>query len=336
MNLPARLERRTRALLFLAAFLAYYAGMEIFVRRLAILLAPAEWFSVLYQALRFFLALAGVAILARFWNAPAEPSGPDESQVPPMVRAAGWQWASGAGVRLAEGAALGWGIVLCLVLPVVITGGLRAYFDISAAAWSRFALIVLATALGAALRQTTLAGLPLRWLGSASSSAFAVTLMAGFAALTQVQGGHANWAALSSAALFQALCCIAALRTGSLWMGWGLDFSARLALGGVFGFPVLGSSLYSSPVLANSVAPAWLSGAEFGPAAGMLAPLVLAVALVVLLRMTPIDVIANIRPAGMPVVLEGHHAKGFGDPAPAGESLVQIAPPEPPYPTSEK
>lgn len=326
MTFPAPFERRTRALLVLALFLAYYAGMEMFVRYVCILLVPAQWFSVAYQALRFFLALAGVAILARFFH-PASDS--DESQYPPFAKAGGWQRPFDGGLRLAEGVALGWGLAVALVLPIVLDGGLHAFFDSSSGAWGRFVLILLATAFGAALRQTTLAGLPLRWLSAATSSAFAVSLMACFAALSHAQNGRGNWAALLTIALFQALCCVAALRTGSLWMGWGIDFSARIALGGVFGFPVLGSSLYSSPVLANSAASPWLTGTEFGPAASILAPFLVVVAIWVLLRMTPIDVIGNIRPGGMPVFLEERHAKGFGEPAPAGKSLVQIAPPPP-------
>lgn len=304
--------------------------MDIVVRRLSITVAPAEWFSLVYQALRLGLALAGLQIVARFFNAETQP---DDLQYPQPGSAGGWQWSREQPVRLAEGAALGWAIALALVLPIVLDGGLRAFFDFSAGAWGRFVLIVLATACGAALRQTVLCGFPFRWLSAAASPALAIALMACFATLSQIQIGRAGWQALLTVFIFQALCCIAALRTGGLWLGWGLDFSARIALGGVFGFPVLGSSLYSSPVLANSAAPAWLTGAEFGPAASVLAPVVVAVAIWALLRMTPIDVIGKIRPGGVAVNLEVHHAKGFEDAAPAAaSSLVQIAPPPPSLP----
>jgi hypothetical protein len=131
--------------------------------------------------------------------------------------------------------------------------------------------------------------------------------------------------------LLQVLFCVAVLRTGSLWLGWALDVAARLSLGAVFGLPVAGSGKYASVILSNSRAPEWLSGGTYGLAASMVAPFVILAAIYVVVRVTRIDVIANIRPGGIPLDLEARHAPSY--PAPeavvvpaAGVSLVQFLP----------
>jgi hypothetical protein len=325
---PNTIADRRRALLLVCAVILYYAAANWLTTRIAFALANGAWFSIVMRGLLLVLMLAGLQIAARFWKT----SGSEEVY-PAPTSPLGWRWSAVSPAQLGSGLALGWGIAVALVLPLVIAGGLQLTFDWSGAAWGQLALILLATLLSAALRQTVLSGFALRRLTDASGPTVAVVFTSLFAGLVMFRDVGPDWRALLTVVLFQSLCCFAALRSGSLWLGLGVDFSARIFLGSVFGFPVLGSAQYSANVLANTAAPAWLSGDVNGPAGGAFAPLVLILAIIVVFVLTHVDIIASIRPGGVPVRVIERHAPVFpAEPLPpaAGSSLVQIGAPAPP------
>jgi uncharacterized protein len=309
-------NQRTRALLLLIVSILYIYAVEIFSSYVTLPLAGSNWFFLVYEALQLALLLAGFVLLIRLQPRSAEPAFYRETR-----RALGWRPDDETKFQLAAGAAVGWGIALALVLPMVLVGGLQIYFDRSAAAWSALALTIVATALGAAVRQTILAGFPFQRLVDAGGPVVATIAMALFAAMTQSQDLRGNAVALLTVFLLQILFCVAALRTGSLWLGWALDVAARLSVGAVFGLAVAGSGKYASVILSNSRAPEWLSGGTYGPAASMLAPLVVLAAIYAVVRVTRVDVIAKIRPGGIPLDLEARHAPSYPA-APAGEAVV--------------
>jgi hypothetical protein len=190
--------------------------------------------------------------------------------------------------------------------------------------------ILLSTALGAAVRQSVWCGFPLRRLRDAVGATAAVSMVALFAGLVMFRDVAGDWRAVVTVMLFQTLCCVAALRTGSLWAGAGIDFASRIALGAVFGFPVLGSALYSSTVSSTALGLAWVGGDSNGPASGLFAPLVLLLSFYALLRLTRVDVIASMVAGGIPMDIAERHAPGFPAApvaAPAGTALVQIGAP---------
>lgn len=324
-------QHRSRALLLVSAVILYYAAVDLFARHIALTLVSASWFSVVFQAMRLALVLAGLQILSRFWPPPGVVEEWSPHPAYPAQRSQlGWPWDAKAPREFGAGAALGWGMAIVLILPIAIYGGLQIYFDHSTPAWVRLALIVLASALGSALRQSVLCGFPFRRLVNASSATAATLLVALFAVLISFNDMRGSWAGLITVFLFQLICCLAALRTGALWLGFGMDFASRLGVGALFGFPVLGSSQYSAPVLSGSFAPDWLTGGAYGPASSLLAPPVMLIAIFILLRLTRVDVIGNIRPGGIPVDVPPQHAPAYpaAAPPPAGATLVQLGPPQ--------
>jgi len=58
--------------------------------------------------------------------------------------------------------------------------------------------------------------------------------------------------------------------TGRLWLSIGLHFSWNFAQGAVFGFAVSGATSRSSIIQTTQLGPSWLTGAEFGPEAGVM------------------------------------------------------------------
>jgi membrane protease YdiL (CAAX protease family) len=74
----------------------------------------------------------------------------------------------------------------------------------------------------------------------------------------------------ANTALAGAWLAIAYLRTRSLWFPLGVHWGWNWALGSVFGLPISGGSVGSSPILrGNDVGPAWLTGGSYGIEGGV-------------------------------------------------------------------
>ena len=61
-----------------------------------------------------------------------------------------------------------------------------------------------------------------------------------------------------------ALLCTAYLRTGALWMSWGIHFSWNTALGLVFGLPVSGLTDFAVILKTRATGPRWVTGGAYG------------------------------------------------------------------------
>jgi len=89
-----------------------------------------------------------------------------------------------------------------------------------------------------------------------------------------------TWAGLFAFGLFAA-CSL--LWTGSLWLALGTHAAWNLFEGPVYGLPVSGLALSPAPVITLSISgPSWLTGANFGPEAGLSSLLALAIGALVL------------------------------------------------------
>ncbi len=60
------------------------------------------------------------------------------------------------------------------------------------------------------------------------------------------------------------LFCLAYLRTGSLWMPWGIHFAWNATLGVVLGLPVSGLTQFGVIVRSKAVGPLWITGGRYG------------------------------------------------------------------------
>ena len=85
-------------------------------------------------------------------------------------------------------------------------------------------------------------------------------------------------------ALAGLLLAAARLRSRALWMPIGLHFAWNLFLGPVLEFPVSGYSFGAAGVIASPSRMAWLSGGAYGPEGGLVLTLVVAVAILLLIR----------------------------------------------------
>ncbi len=240
-----------------------------------------------------------------------------------------------AGREAALGLLLGWGMVLLLLLPAVLTHNLRLFLSTGRPAWEAAQsslLTILFSVLGV---QLVLTGLVFRSLvetiGAAASSAVVMLMISMWAA--HAVPGHALGTLLL--AIGSLLLCVGFLRTRASWLPLGFQLAVVLGAGLLFGLPLPGGQTAGGVVRGVVDGPLWLGGGELGPLGCLWALPVLLVVLVVLVRVTrdyswhyTYEPIVG---AGYPmeVAPPAEHVRMEAAAAQAAPSLVQIAPVSP-------
>jgi membrane protease YdiL (CAAX protease family) len=204
----------------------------------------------------------------------------------PLPRRSGWprEWAVGA--------AIGWGLALAAVLPLLLTGNLHGHFGLAAGAFAAKAQwigISVVTLLAVTLAEEVIArGYAFqRLIGTVGTSWGAVLGSVGFAAaLVWANPPQNTGTALLVGTLFGLVLAMACLRTHALWVGWGLHFAYRVVMAVVLGLPIAGRSEFASLSDMYATGARWLSGGAFGLDAAVFTGVVMLGGLAVLYRAT--------------------------------------------------
>ncbi len=253
------------------------------------------------------------------------------------VAALGLPRRPGIGREWALGASLGWmGIVAC-VLPIALTGSLIVTVGhVDAGTVGTLVLDVLTLLLAALTDELIFRGFPFQRLLEAVGTTLGASLMAVLFTLGHTGFSVGSGGGVLATLLLGFLLGMAYLRTRALYVGWGFHFAWNASMAVLFGLPVSGLTDFSPVFSSYTSGHAWLTGGGYGPEGSALAVLVLLVLLFVMARATrelrhrwAMPLVVG---AGLPVDIDGmsqrQHAQGMGPavPAPAGASLVQIAP----------
>ena len=227
------------------------------------------------------------------------------------------------------GAAIGWGIVVLAVLPLVLRRALYVQTWVAPQAFLA-ALIALTTVVVTTLTtEAVFRGYAFRRLESAiGPNRATVLLSAAYAVIVSFSQGSIT--ALLIAFLFALLLTSAWRRTHALWLGWGLHFAWNAALGVLFGLPLFGGTELSNVVQAQAQGPAGLTGRGLGPIAAPWTVLVLLGAIAFLIWVTRDLAWAYTHPpivaAGYAVTVAPPAAHTAMETAAAPPPLVQILP----------
>ncbi len=221
------------------------------------------------------------------------------------------------------GAAVGWGIVVVAVLPLVLRRVLfvqtwfagRAFVE-ALLALATLAIVTLAT-------EAVFRGYGFRQLEASLGVNRAMWLMSGVYAVI-VSFSLGSLTAFLVSFLLALLLTTGWRRTHALWVPWGLHFAWTAILGVLFGLPLFGGTELSSVIQAQVQGPRRFSGSGFGPIAAPWTVFVLLGAILVLFFVTRGFAWAYTHP---PIIAAGYPMDVA--PPPAHAAMEQAAPPPP-------
>ncbi|MBS1822229.1 MAG: CPBP family intramembrane metalloprotease [Acidobacteria bacterium] len=184
------------------------------------------------------------------------------------------------------GAAIGWGIVVATVLPMMLAGDLHVSFWLSGQSVRFFIIGVATIAVGTLADEAIFRGYPFRRLVDATGPITATAVMSLFFALRQGLHYGAAGRVVFFAILTGIVFSVSWFRTHGLWMAWGMRFAWTASMGALFGLPVSGITDYSTIIQTTAIGSSWLTGGDYGPEASIVLFLALPAALVILVRVT--------------------------------------------------
>ncbi len=195
---------------------------------------------------------------------------------------------AGRSTEWGVGAAVGWGLCLAAVLPVLLSGHLHGRLS-----WRPGTLLAIALALGT-LAAVSLAeeilfrGYAFRRLSAATGESTAAVLISMVFACSLVAANRPVnlGTAVIDGTLFGLVLTMAYLRTHALWLGWGLHFAYRAVAAVLLGLPIVGHGEFASVADVMASGPRWLSGGAFGLDAALWTAVVMLAGMAVLYRAT--------------------------------------------------
>lgn len=216
-----------------------------------------------------------------------------------LARRPGWMR------EFALGAAIGWGMMVVVVLCMALAGALYVQFWGASHAFVLLVIQLCALAIGTLALEVAFRGYPFQRLIEAFGP-FAATVMACIVfGLLRMESPEAGTAGIWVSGIAAVLLSIAYLRTRALWLPWGLHFAWLASMGVLFGLPIAGDTQAATVVQTSTYGPFWMTGGDYGPEAGWLAAFVLIVGLFMLVRVTR-DLSwkynqPELKPAGIPM-----------------------------------
>jgi uncharacterized protein len=292
-------------------------------------LSSAEWFPLVERLILLFLLVLGFAAMGRAFNRQRTPIA-DMG----LIFRPGWRSEFGLG------AALGWGMLIASILPLVLHRGLVVTFWTTPRQFGILILDLLMLAVAALAEEVAFRGYPFQRLITACGPFLATILSSVVFAAAHMFNPNSSRASFLITAFGSWLLSLAYLRTRALWLAWGWHFAWNASMTLLFGLPVSGITQFSPVIQSNTVGPLWMTGGEYGPEASAVTAIVLLAGLILVYRVTRGLAYQHTQPvivaAGIPVdldamssVLAPHHST-LPAPAPvaapAGSTLVQIQP----------
>jgi hypothetical protein len=303
-------------------------------------LTSGAWSPLVERSILLFLLVVGFAAMGRVFNRQREP-----------IRDMGLVFRNGWQREFGIGAAMGWGMLLVSILPLVLSGGLIITFWTIPRQFGILLIDVLLLAVAALAEEVAFRGYPFQRLIDAMGPTMATIVFSFVFAGLHMFNPAAGRASFIVTIFASWLLSIAYLRTRALWVCWGWHFAWNASMCLLFGLPVSGITQFSPVIQSNTVGPTWMTGGDYGPEASTVTVIVLLAGMFFVYRATRNLAYLHTQPlivaAGIPVDLDAmsgtlapHHPVA-PQPGPAGSTLVQIEaspgssqpripPPEPP------
>jgi membrane protease YdiL (CAAX protease family) len=323
MSTPHAGIGRFRAYVQFVAAVLYFFLVRSISHRAALGLASEQWVPLAQQAMLVFLLLVGYAGMGVMLDRQVHPVR--EQGLP---RRPGWQGEAGVGL------AVGWGLAVVCVLPMVVVGGIEIVLVLGPSAWGWLLADAAFFALAALAEEVAFRGYGFQRFADAVGPLGAALGFAAFYAIVQALLPGSNRASMAVSLVLSLVLSTAYVRTKALWLSWGLNFGWKASRALLFGLSVSGVNSHSPVVQGDPMGPFWLTGGGYGLDGSWFAFVILLAALPLVFRVTrDLDFRYNtpvIVPGGIPVDLDAaarsQHEAAMGAVQPAGTTLVQILP----------
>ena len=320
---------RFRSYLQFFVAVLYFFLARVVARNGAERLGNDQWFPLVEQALLVVLLLLGYAGLGFIL---------DRQQHP--IRMQGLPRRPGMEVEAGLGLAVGWGIAVVCVLPLLVAGGIAIILSPQPSSWGWLVADAAFFALAALAEEIAFRGYGFQCFARSVGSFGAVLGFAAFYAIVQAMLPGSSRASTAVSIALSLLLSTAYLRTRALWLSWGLNFGWKASRALIFGLAVSGVNNHSTVVEGDPMGPFWLTGGGYGLDGSWVTFFVLLAALPVVFRLTrdlnfrynaPVLV-----PGGIPVDLDAaaraQHENATRPAEPKAAPLVQILPAAEPAP----
>jgi hypothetical protein len=277
---PARI-RRPRPLQFASflAALAWYFCAQALATSAARGLASRFYLGdpepLIEAAFLIFLVVLGLALLRAL-----------ERRLAPLRITLGLPKRATSRDEWATGAALGWGIAVASVLPMVLGRALNVHLWTSPRGFELLALSLMTLAISTLASDVSVHGYAFQRLIDAIGPVRATLAMALLEAIYTGLTPAASSAAIAISVLLSIVLSLCWLRTHAVWLMWGLHFAMSASIAALFGLPLSGDTNFSSIVDSRATGPIWLTGGGYGPAGALFSILVLLAAIPILIRLT--------------------------------------------------
>lgn len=184
------------------------------------------------------------------------------------------------------GAAIGWGLAVAAILPMILVGDFHPTFVFQLRAWWLTLLSLLALGALTLAQEAIYRGYLFVRLIRALGPTLATIVLSVIAAMASSFHPHATLLSIVATFFFSVLLSMAYLRTHALWLGWGMHFAWSAVVGVLFGLPVTDSDLYWSNVKGMTHGLTWITGGLYGPEAAVFTIVAVLLFMVVLYRAT--------------------------------------------------
>jgi membrane protease YdiL (CAAX protease family) len=331
-------SRPLQFMLFLAAIAWFYCARALATSAasgLALRFGLGDEQPLMQALFLLFLVVSGLALLRAV-----------ERRKAPLRLTLGLPRRATSREEWATGAAIGWGLAIASILPMLLARTLSVQVWTAPRAFLLLGLSVLTLAVATLAHAIGVYGYAFPRLveatGPVRATLVLIALSAVRAGLTPTAYGTPDAVRIMVEMLATVLLCLCWLRTHGLWLMWGLHFAWAASTGVLFGLPLGGDTSFGSVIDMRAAGPAWLTGGNYGPAAATLSIFLLLAAIPILVRATS-DYAWNythppIIPAGYDVTIPppaAHVAMEKQAEAVNPGSLVQILPATPQGPTAE-
>jgi uncharacterized protein len=311
-------SERVRAFGYCVIAVIYFLFAQLVAGHAANGLASGDWAELVERGVLLFLLLLGYGAMGRVFEGQRQP-----------LQAMGLVFRPSARHEFGLGAALGWGMVIASILPMVLMGGLIVSVWTTPHQFAMLSLDLVVLAVASLAEEVVFRGYPFQRLIEAIGPTMATIVFSVVFGLAHIFNPASSRTTITITVFTGWLLSLGYLRTRALWLPWGWHFGWNASMGLLFGLPISGLTRFSPVIQSNTIGPAWITGGDYGPEGSLVTACVILIGVILVFRVTrdyaykyaqPVIV-----PGGMPVdldrmgqVLAPHHS------APPSEKLVQI------------